>query len=96
MLKIVIAMLFTTGCLVETFTDGVAGVVYECRGLDGSELEFCALDGDDLARWLGDGVVCQPSKRWFPRFTNGINNGCVYRCPSPSSGCNAHNGCACF
>ncbi len=80
------------GCLVETFTDGDTGVVYECVG-PVDVVELCAtIDAERLGRELGR--TCHETNRWWPQLTNALGNGCVYSC-EPHQGCNARGGCYC-
>lgn len=82
-----------SGCVVETFTDHDAGVVYECTGLFRPQ-EWCWLgDVEELERLTG--ATCEKSSRWWPIITNGFSNGCIYMCPAVGAGCNAFNGCFC-
>lgn len=81
------------GCIVETFTDGDAGVVYECTAPDATIAEWCWDGGVDKLEELS-GTVCSETNRWWPVFTNALGNGCVYRCPG-QTGCNAKQGCYC-
>ena len=84
-------LLVLCGCIVETFTDGEAGTVYECTAPDGSVAEWCALlSADELGE--ATGRVCERTDRWWPQLTNALGNGCVWSC-EPHQGCNVKQGC---
>lgn len=92
----VAALLLLAAC---SYVDAVAdsdGQVYDC----GAGVEFCYYA--DSSAELSDltGRSCSQSSVWdgdrlWPSLTNLVHRGCIYSC-EPHTGCNAHNGCACF
>ena len=86
-----LSLVLLSACLIETFTDGEDGTVYECAAPDGSVLEWCSLlDASELGAETGR--TCQRTDRWWPVLTNALGNGCVWSC-EPHQGCNAKQGC---
>lgn len=93
MVRVIALAALLSGCLVETFTSGEGGTVYECVGPRGDIVEWCSLlEADELGRETGR--TCGTTSRFWPRLTNGLGEGCVYSCV-PHSGCNALAGCYC-